>query len=30
MYMFTMMMKDALEDEASAKDAKNIKIWIVV
>ena len=30
MYMFTMMMTDALEDEASAKDSKNIKIWIVV
>ena len=30
MYMFTMMMADALEDEASAKDSKNIKIWVVV
>ena len=30
MYMFTMMMTDALEDEASAKDTKNVKIWIVV
>jgi len=30
MYMFTMMMSDALEDESSAKDAKNVKIWIVV
>ena len=30
MYMFTMMMTDALEDEASAKDSKNVKIWIVV
>jgi len=30
MYMFTMMMSDALEDQASAKDPKNVKIWIVV
>ena len=30
MYMFTMMMTDALEDEGSAKDTKNVKIWIVV
>lgn len=30
MYMFTMMMTDALEDEASAKDSKVVKIWIVV
>ena len=30
MYMFTMMMTDALEDEAAAKDSKNVKIWIVV
>lgn len=30
MHMFTMMMTDALEDEASAKDSKNVKIWIVV
>lgn len=30
MYMFTMMMTDALEDEAASKDSKNVKIWIVV
>ena len=30
MYMFTMMMTDALEDEAGARDSKNVKIWIVV
>ena len=30
MYLFEMLMKEACEDEKTAKENKNLKIWIVV
>ena len=30
MYMVEMMMSEACEDEKTAKENKNLKIWIVV
>ena len=30
MYMFEILMKEASEDEKTARDNKNLKIWIVV